>query len=133
VVSFTPRPLYFQRKSPWYPLDRRLGGLQSRSGYGGEVLHKYVLQRLMSAGGKLYVHNFRTIFLFVREVPYCRSNKNHVACSYSRISQKLFTTLRFVMFLYIFYEEGCDSNKYICNEVKNRSLRKYLLQFIVFI
>jgi hypothetical protein len=24
VVSFTPRPLYPQGKSPWYPLDRRL-------------------------------------------------------------------------------------------------------------
>jgi hypothetical protein len=23
-------------KEPWYPLDRRLGGLQSRSGRGGE-------------------------------------------------------------------------------------------------
>jgi hypothetical protein len=23
-------------KSPWYPLDRRLGGPQSRSGFGGE-------------------------------------------------------------------------------------------------
>jgi hypothetical protein len=32
AVSFTPRPLYPQGKSPWYPLDRRLGGLQSRSG-----------------------------------------------------------------------------------------------------
>jgi hypothetical protein len=28
MVSFTPRPLYFQGNSPWYPLDRRLGGLQ---------------------------------------------------------------------------------------------------------
>jgi hypothetical protein len=27
VVSFTPRPLYLQKKSPWYPLDRRLGVL----------------------------------------------------------------------------------------------------------
>jgi len=35
VVSFTTRPLYPQGKSPWYPLDR-LGGLQSRSGCGGE-------------------------------------------------------------------------------------------------
>jgi hypothetical protein len=26
VVGFTPRPLYPQEKSPWYPLDRRLGG-----------------------------------------------------------------------------------------------------------
>jgi hypothetical protein len=25
-----------QGKSPWYPLDRRLGGPQSRSGRGGE-------------------------------------------------------------------------------------------------
>jgi hypothetical protein len=35
-VSFTPRPLYPQGKSPWYPLDRRLGGPQNRSGSGGE-------------------------------------------------------------------------------------------------
>jgi hypothetical protein len=36
VVSFTLRPLYLQGKSPWYPLDRRLGGSQSRPGHGGE-------------------------------------------------------------------------------------------------
>jgi hypothetical protein len=35
VVSLTPRPLYPQRESPWYPLDRRLGGPQSLSGRGG--------------------------------------------------------------------------------------------------
>jgi hypothetical protein len=35
VVSFTPRTFYPQEKSPLYP-DRRLGGLQSRSGSGGE-------------------------------------------------------------------------------------------------
>jgi hypothetical protein len=29
MVSFTPRPLYPQGKSSWYPLDRRLGGPQS--------------------------------------------------------------------------------------------------------
>jgi hypothetical protein len=33
---FTPRLLYSQGKSPWYPLDRRLGGPQSRAGRGGE-------------------------------------------------------------------------------------------------
>jgi hypothetical protein len=37
VVSFTPQPLYLQGKSPWYPLDRRLGGPQSRSGRGGDM------------------------------------------------------------------------------------------------
>jgi hypothetical protein len=36
VVSFTPRLLHPQGNSPWYPLNRRLGGLQSRSGGGGE-------------------------------------------------------------------------------------------------
>jgi len=36
VVSFTPRTLYSQEKSPWYQLDRRPGEHQSRSGRGGE-------------------------------------------------------------------------------------------------
>jgi hypothetical protein len=36
VVSFTPRPFYLQGKSPRYPLDKRLGGPQIRSGRGGE-------------------------------------------------------------------------------------------------
>jgi hypothetical protein len=36
VVTFTPRSLYPQGKSPRYPLDRRLGGPQSRSERGGE-------------------------------------------------------------------------------------------------
>jgi hypothetical protein len=35
MVSFTPRPLYPWKKSPLYPLDRRLGGPQSRSGRCG--------------------------------------------------------------------------------------------------
>jgi len=35
VVSFTTRPLYPQRKSPWYPLERRLSGPQSRFGRVG--------------------------------------------------------------------------------------------------
>jgi hypothetical protein len=37
VVSFVPRPLYPQGKSPRYSLDRRLGGSQSRSGRHVEV------------------------------------------------------------------------------------------------
>jgi hypothetical protein len=36
VVSFTPRSLYPQEKCPWFQLDRRLSGPQSRSGRGGE-------------------------------------------------------------------------------------------------
>jgi hypothetical protein len=44
AVSFTPRPLYPPGKSPWYPLDRRLGGPQSRSGRCGEEIN-FVSQR----------------------------------------------------------------------------------------
>jgi hypothetical protein len=36
IVSFTPQPLYPWGKSPQYPLHRRLGGPQSRSGRRGE-------------------------------------------------------------------------------------------------
>jgi len=36
VVSFTPWSLYSQGKSPWYPLDRRLGGPQSWSELSGK-------------------------------------------------------------------------------------------------
>jgi hypothetical protein len=36
VVSFTPGPLYLQWKNLWYPLDRRVGGPQSRSRRGHE-------------------------------------------------------------------------------------------------
>jgi hypothetical protein len=36
VVSFTPRPLYCQRKSPRCPLCGRLSGPRNRSGSGGE-------------------------------------------------------------------------------------------------
>jgi len=41
TVSFTPRPLYPQRKSSRYPLDRRLAGPESRSGHGGEKKNSY--------------------------------------------------------------------------------------------
>jgi hypothetical protein len=36
VVSLKPRSLYPQRKSPRYPLDRKLGGPQSRAEQRGE-------------------------------------------------------------------------------------------------
>jgi hypothetical protein len=42
VVGFTPRPFNPRGKSPQYPLDRRLGGPQSRSGRcGGAVASRY--------------------------------------------------------------------------------------------
>jgi len=34
--SFMPQLLYSLINSPWYPLDRRMGGPQSQSGCGDE-------------------------------------------------------------------------------------------------
>jgi hypothetical protein len=46
VVSFTPWPLYPQGKSPWYPLDRRLGGPQRRSWHSSEEKNSQLLPGL---------------------------------------------------------------------------------------
>jgi hypothetical protein len=46
VVSFKPQPIYPQGKSPWYPLNSRLGGLQSRSGHGGKEKNSQLLPGL---------------------------------------------------------------------------------------
>jgi hypothetical protein len=48
MISFTPRPLYSQAKSPRYPLDRRLSGPQIRSGSGGEEKNSQPLPGLES-------------------------------------------------------------------------------------
>jgi hypothetical protein len=43
VFSFRPRPLYSHENSPWFTMDRGLGGLQSRSGRGGEEKYSQLL------------------------------------------------------------------------------------------
>jgi hypothetical protein len=57
VVSFTPRPLYFQGKSPWYPLDRRLDGPQSRSERDGEEKNSQPLVCLFYTKCMNLMHN----------------------------------------------------------------------------
>jgi hypothetical protein len=46
VVSFTPRPLYPQGRSPQYALDRRPGGPKSWSGHGCEEKNSQPCQEL---------------------------------------------------------------------------------------
>jgi hypothetical protein len=41
-----PWLVYSQGKSPWYPLERRLGGPQSWSGLNGEEKNSQLLPRL---------------------------------------------------------------------------------------
>jgi hypothetical protein len=50
VVCFTLRPLYPHGKSTWYSLDMRLGGLQSRSGCGGEEKNSHPLRSRVQNG-----------------------------------------------------------------------------------
>jgi hypothetical protein len=47
VVSFTPRPLYPQGKSPRHPLDRRLG--ERWRGKSWKILHNEELQNLYAS------------------------------------------------------------------------------------
>jgi hypothetical protein len=51
VVSFTTRPLYHQGKSPWHPLDRRLGGPQSRILYRYEPKFNFLYSLWLVAWG----------------------------------------------------------------------------------
>jgi hypothetical protein len=59
VVSFTPRPLYLQGKSYWYPLDRRLGRSKNPKGrdhfedlgVDGRIRSKRTLKKL---GGRVW-------------------------------------------------------------------------------
>jgi hypothetical protein len=62
VVSFTPRLLYPQGKRPWYPLDRRLGGAQSRSGHGDEKFSAF-------AGTRIPDHPVRSPALYHWAIP----------------------------------------------------------------
>jgi hypothetical protein len=66
VVNFTPRPFNPQGKSPWYPLDRRLGGPLSWSGHGESeggfscaFLTKHHTVKAYG-GGEVWFHTFLT-------------------------------------------------------------------------
>jgi hypothetical protein len=62
VVSFTPRPLYPRGKIPRYPLDRRLGGPQNRSGRRRE-------EKILDPTGIKYC-----LLLIKIKVGYCKKN-----------------------------------------------------------
>jgi hypothetical protein len=64
VISFTPRPLYLQWKSPWYSLDRRLGGPQSRFGRGDEEKNSQPL-RESKPGTPIFQPVAYTILIYV--------------------------------------------------------------------
>jgi hypothetical protein len=87
VATFTTRPLYRRGKRPWYPLDRRLGRPQSRSGRGGEYKENPLP---VSAGNQTLVVQPR--------IPFYVSNK---CChSYFRklILEAIKYTVKFILF-----------------------------------
>jgi hypothetical protein len=70
VVSFTPRPLYLRGRSPRYPLDKRLGGPQSRSGRRGDPARGQSVYWLCYPGS----HNtlqYEIILHFVHRLYFC--------------------------------------------------------------
>jgi hypothetical protein len=100
VVSFTLQPLYPQGKSPWYPLDRRLGGPQRRPGSGGEEKNSQSLAGL--------------------EPPIIQRNTTEL----SRLTDQIFC-VRYLQVerreyngtvhqLFIDFEKACDSGKKYC-------------------
>jgi hypothetical protein len=86
VVSFTPRQLYPQGKSPWYPLDRRLGGPLSHSGRGGEE------KNLRRGGGRLKAF---CLFRYVT-VPSVRKQQRFI----DKAQQKMYIKLNGNAFLH---------------------------------
>jgi len=70
VVSLTLRPLYSQGKSRWYPLDRKMGGPQCRSGYGIEKKNSQPLPALeppiIEPVARLPLQSVSTLHVFKR-------------------------------------------------------------------
>jgi len=65
VVSFMPRPTYPLGKSPGYPSGRKLGGLQSWSGHGGEVKNSQPPPGIEPANPDMHVQiNYSSSSLF---------------------------------------------------------------------
>jgi hypothetical protein len=64
VVSFIPWLLYFWGKSPWYSLDRKLGGPWSQSGHSGEKK-----KSLPGTDFQMYVIKFDFFFFNFQPIP----------------------------------------------------------------
>jgi hypothetical protein len=79
VVSFTPRQLYPQGKNPWYPLDRRLGGPQSRSGRGGEEKNSKPLPGLETPIIQPVAQRYTTELF---QLPYTSNDKFNIHAAY---------------------------------------------------
>jgi hypothetical protein len=102
VISFTPRPLYLRGKSPRWPLYRRFGGPQSRSGRHGEekilALPRLELRLLrpparnqslyrLSYPGSFYYLYKRTSVELARVFRLCKSRKRLEQMNNLSISQ----------------------------------------------
>jgi hypothetical protein len=85
VVSFTPWPLYPQGKSLWYPLDWRLGGLQSRFGRIDGEKNSQLLP-------ELELPIIQPVALrCTTELPRLLSNKRRRECTYHRRGKRMDT------------------------------------------
>jgi hypothetical protein len=84
VVSFTPRPLYPRGKILRYSLDRRLGGLQSRSGRHGEI-------KILAPTGTRTPTPWSGLLLtiiIVRMLLNSTDTNKHIECSFCRLIRR---------------------------------------------
>jgi hypothetical protein len=113
VVSFTPRPLYPQGKSPRNPYDRRLGWLQSRSGWYGEV-------KILDPTGT------RTVFPR-SSIPVCpctRSNRSYITLNGSPVySSFTFYPYTICVYKWLFIAQPVSRAVVLTSEVKRASMR----------
>jgi hypothetical protein len=66
VVGFIPRPLYPQGKSPWYPMDRRLGDAHKFRVFENRRLRKIYDSKKENITGKdrnYIMRSFMIVFL----------------------------------------------------------------------
>jgi hypothetical protein len=84
VISFTPLPLYPQGKSPWYPLDRRIGGPQSLPGGGGEEKNSQALLGIEPLIIQLVAQSYTTELTHQPSVPQPKTNDKLLLTLWSR-------------------------------------------------
>jgi hypothetical protein len=84
VISFTPQPLYPRGESSRYPLDRRLGRPQSRSGRRGEEKHFALPGIVRSLKERRWNLNFLTwmSFFSVKFQLLCTVGETRQVCSF---------------------------------------------------
>jgi hypothetical protein len=94
VVSVTAPKLCPQGKSHWYPVDRRLSGLQSRSGSGGEEKKSQPLSGLEAPIIQITAQRYPGSYLHVTSVQKYIKHSYKTVFTVFLLCLKLFPTFK---------------------------------------